>query len=169
MNVLVTFEARSLMQGLSKFDDHESVKVAITLVLQWLLNAVHKKLTPDLVIENVGQVVSDTYVYAEYMLGDNSLIDNGTGVVSKLSYPMVHSESDKNYRFREYSTAHSNLYCRYGEIVEHILFNYARQVMGFIATLETDVHAHNIQCLEYTDRYISALLHCRNLIEYNHE
>lgn len=169
MNVLVTFESRSLQFGLSKFDDHESIKVAITLVLQWLLNAVHRKLTPDHVIESVQQVVSDTYVYAEYMLGDNSLIDSGTGVVSRLNYPTVHSESDKNYPFREYSTAHSNLYCRYGEIVEHLVLNYTRQVMGFLSTLERDVHATNIQCLEYTDRYIAAMVHCRNLIEYNHE
>lgn len=169
MNVLVTFEARSLQFGLSKFDDHESVKVAITLVLQWLLNAVHRKLTPDAVIDNIAQVVSDTYVYAEYMLGDNSLIDNGTGAVTKLNYPMVHSEDDKNYRFREYSTAHSNLYCRYGEIVEHIVVNYTRQVMGFISTLESDTHATHIQCLEYTDRYVAAIIHVRNLIEYNHE
>jgi hypothetical protein len=169
MNILVTFESRSLQFGLSKFDDHESVKVAITLVLQWFLNAVHRKLTPDDVIDNIAQVVSDTYVYAEYMLGDNSLIDSRTGVVSTLNYPTVHSESDKNYRFGEYSTAHSNLYCRYGEIVEHIVLNYARQAMGFLQTLEQDKHGTSIQCLEYTERYIAALVHCRNLIEYNNE
>lgn len=169
MNVLVTFEAVSLQHGLSKFDDHESVKVAIGLVLKWFLNAVHRKLTPDQVLDNIGQVVSDTYVYAEYMLGDNSLIDNGTGAVAKLNYPLVHSEHENNYAFKEYSTVHSNLYCRYGEIVEHVVINYARSVMGFLASLETDKHATNVTCLDYTERYIAAHVHCRNLIEYHHE
>jgi hypothetical protein len=167
MNVLVTFESVSLHHGLSKFDDHESVKTAIGLVLQWLLNAVHRKLTPDSVLDNIYQVVSDTYVYAEYVLGDNSLIDNRTGAVSKLNYPLVHSEQPDP--FREYNTAHGNLYSRYGEIVEHIVINYTRQVMGFLYSLEEDKHATNISCLEYTERYIAAIIHCRNLIEYSHE
>ncbi|MNC02509.1 hypothetical protein D3C81_199890 [compost metagenome] len=166
MNILVTFEAVSLHHGLSKFDDHETVKVAIGLVLQWLLNAVHAKANPDQVIDRVNMVVSETFVYAEYMLGDNTMIDNATGMASR--YPLVHSE-DKNYSFGEYSTAHSSLYCRYSEIVEHLVLNYARQVMGFLQMLEQDKHATHIQCLEYTDRYIAALVHCRNLIEYNHE
>lgn len=167
MNVLVTFESVSLHYGLSKFDDHESVKVAITLVLQWLLNAVHRKLTPERVLDNIPQVVSETYVYAEYMLGDNSLIENGSGAVFKLNHPIVHSEEKDP--FREYSTAHSNLYMRYGEIVEHIVINYTRQVMGFLYSLEEDKHATHISCLEYTERYIAAVIHCRNLIEYSHE
>ena len=166
MNVLVTFESTSLFHGLSKYDDHNTVKVAIGLVLQWLLRAVHAKATPEQVIDRVNMAVAETFVYAEYMLGDNSLIDNATGQSTR--YPLIHSE-DKNYSFGEYSTAHSSLYCRYSEIVEHVVLSYTRPVMGFLKTLESDMHATNIQCLEYTDRYIAAVVHCRNLIEYNHE
>ena len=167
MNVLVTFESASLNYGLSKFDDLNAVKVTITLVLQWLLNATHRKLTPEHVLDNIAQVISDTYVYAEYMLGDNNLIESKTGAVFRLNHPTVYVEEKDP--FREYSSAHGNLYLRFGEIVEHLVTNYTRSVMGFLQVLEGDKHANSISCLEFTDRYIAALIYCQNLIEYNHE
>lgn len=167
MNVFATFEAASLKYGLSKYDDVPTVKVAITLVLQWLLAAVHHRRSPDSVINNVHGIIKDTYPYAEYMLRDNTVIDNRTGHTSAPVYPSVHSADDKKYYYGEYSTIHNSLYCRYSEIVEHLVLNYTHPVMGFFFTLEQDKHATSVQCLEYTDSYISAIIHCRNLIEYD--
>ncbi len=168
MNVLATFESATLHFGLTRYDDHDTVKVAITLVLQWMLSAVHHRYTSEQCLDNVHQVIQDTYPHAEFMLGGTSVVDHKTGKPVFPSYPTIHQEPDKNYSFGEYSTAYSGLYCRYSEIVEHIVRNYARQVMGFLQTLEHDKHATTIQCLEYTDRYIAVIIHCRNLIEYEH-
>lgn len=164
MNVLATFESTSLMSGLSKYEDEQLVRVAITLVLQWVLNAVHQKLTTATVIENTYQIISDTYVYAEHMTQDCSVIDNVTGMANTVRFPLLHSE-DKNYGAVGYNTS-KNWYHRYAEIVEHIVTYYAHAVMGFIQTLEHDLHVVVIRCLHYTDRYIATYLECRNLIEY---
>lgn len=167
MNVLVSFESASLLHGLNRFEDKRAVKVAISLVFQWILEATHRRWTPEQVFDNIHQVIHDSYPQAEYMLGPNHQIDIITGEVTTIRYPLLHREHPaKNYPLYEYNTSHNNWYHRFAEIVEHLVMYYSRQVMGFIRTLERDKHAVSIYCLEYTDRYIAAVIHCRHLVEY---
>ena len=168
MMVLATFEGQSLYQGLSKYDDRALVKVAIGLTMNWFLRAKHRRIPVNNVIESVGTIIAETYPHAEYMLSDNMVYDHRTGKSIPLTYPKVHAEPDKNYRFGEYSTTHSGLYCRFAEVVELLVQSYTRPVMGFLQHLEEDKYATNIQLMDYTDRYIAVVINCRNLIEYEH-
>lgn len=167
MNILVAFESSSLLQGLTKYEDRRSVNVALSLVFQWLLDAVHRKLTASQVIECVNQIAGDTYSQAEYMLSSNTQIDYYTGLVSEIRYPLIHHEDgDKKYGQLEYNTSHNNWFHRYAEIVEHIVLHYTDAVMGFFQSLEKDKHVVSIQHVTYTPRYVTLVVMCWNLIEY---
>jgi hypothetical protein len=167
MNVLVSFKSESMLYGLSRFENHGMVKVVITLICQWVLRNQQHGRSIEWVLENIHKAVEDTYVHAEYLLTTTVEIDSRTGATKPIWHPTVASVSPGiNYITADNHMRPEQWYQRYCELAEHLLVHYTRPLMGFYLQAQQDKHINSVQCIEFTDFYITLLARCYNLIEY---
>lgn len=167
MNILASFKSDSLNQGLSKYESRGMVKVVITLLFHWLLRQQQAQRSVNWVFENIHKAIEDTYVHAEYLLTTTVEIDGRSGQTRPVWHPVVHSERPGiNYTTADNHMSPDNWYHRYCELTEYLLTCYSRPVMGFYNQVQTDKHLFNVECIEFTDYYITVVARCYNLIEY---
>lgn len=170
MNILASFRSDSLNQGLTRYESRGMVKVVITLLFHWLLRQQQARRSIEWILENIHQAVRDTYVHAEYLLTSTVEIDAQTGHSRPVWHPVIHREEPGiNYTVTDNHMSPDNWYHRYYELAEYLLTYYTRPVMGFYTQVQKDKHLFNVECIEFTDYYITVIARCYNLIEYKEQ